>query len=108
MIENVQSTDAKMPFEGKGCWGYDNHKKKFVGVWIDTWSTSIMNCEGTFDEAKRTMNWESECYCPVMENNMKTRETCVLRADGSVHREFFANMGGQEMKMMELTYTRAK
>ena len=108
MVDNMHSTDAAMPFEGKGIWGFDNHKQKFVYSWIDSWSTSIMNGEGAWDKSKNTMSAVGECYCPVMKGNMKMRDVTVVKPNGTIHREFFSNMGGGEMKMMEIDYTRAK
>ncbi len=106
-IEQCKSTDPKMPFEGTCCTGYDNHKKKYVFSWIDNWSTGIMNGEGTMDKAGK-MTSEGECYCPMINGPRKMKIVCEIRADGSIHKEFFSYMDGKEMKGMEMTYTKAK
>src|SRR5581483_8176078 len=41
--------NGKVPFHGMGLAGYDNAKKKFVNIWIDEMSTSVMHTEGTKD-----------------------------------------------------------
>ena len=44
----------RRPFQGLGFTGYDNHPKKYVGVWIDNMTTSIMTSSGTFDAGGKT------------------------------------------------------
>ena len=45
-------------FTGKGLDSYDPAKKKFVGVWVDSMSTSPLTMEGTYDEGKKTLTME--------------------------------------------------
>ena len=40
------------PFQGIGFTGYDNMKKKYVGVWMDSMSTAMFTTEGTADAAQ--------------------------------------------------------
>jgi hypothetical protein len=42
-------------FTGRGFDSYDPHKKKYVGVWIDSMSTSPMTMEGTYDKDKKVL-----------------------------------------------------
>jgi hypothetical protein len=49
-----------MKFQGRGQWGYDPVKKKYVGVWVDSMSTTPMMMEGTYDKAKKTMTMFGE------------------------------------------------
>ena len=37
-----------MPFEGRQQLGYDQHKKKFVSTWIDSFGSWMSLSEGTF------------------------------------------------------------
>jgi len=46
---------AGMKFSGRGLDTYDSTKKKYVGVWADSMSTSPMHMEGTYDKEKKTM-----------------------------------------------------
>lgn len=50
-----------MPYIGTGCVGYDVAKKKFVGTWIDSMSTSIAMMEGERDAetGALVMRWEA-------------------------------------------------
>lgn len=40
------------PFKGRGHFGYDARKKKYVGVWIDNSTSSQSVMEGSFDKQK--------------------------------------------------------
>lgn len=42
-------------FSGRGLDSYDAGKKKYVGVWVDSMSTTPLVMEGTYDAAKKTM-----------------------------------------------------
>src|SRR5262245_15581474 len=43
------------PFHGKGFDSYDPASKKYVGTWIDSYLTSPLNFEGTYDEKAKTL-----------------------------------------------------
>ena len=47
-------------FQGKSLDSYDPAKKKYVGVWIDSMSTSPMFMEGTYDKDKKTLTMSGE------------------------------------------------
>ena len=101
-------SEDKTSWEGSGVWGYDNQKKKFVFSWVDTMSSGIMTGEGTYDKAKNTLTWESECYCPIREKKMPMREVIEFKTDGTIHSTAWTKEGGKDVKAMEMTYTRAK
>jgi len=44
-----------MKFSGRGLDSYDATKKKFVSVWVDSFSTSPMTLEGTYDKEKKEL-----------------------------------------------------
>ena len=93
------------PFVGMSIEGYDNVKKKFVSSWIDNMGTGIMNSEGTYDPASKTLTYFAE-YEPMP--GMKTKTRQVLKLTDKDHRtlEFFEDRGGKEVKTMEIGYTR--
>jgi hypothetical protein len=54
-VADFKSEMGGAPFEGHGVSGYDTVKKKYVGTWVDSMTTSMMSSEGTYDAAKKTM-----------------------------------------------------
>jgi len=94
-----------MECSGMGVDGYDNVKERFVSSWIDNMGTGIMNMEGSYDPAARTLTYKAE-YEPMP--GMKTRMRMALKVTDKDHRtlQFFEDRGGKEVKTMEIAYTR--
>jgi hypothetical protein len=52
---NFEGEFPGMKFSGRGFDTYDATKKKYIGVWMDSFSTTPLVTEGTYDEARKTM-----------------------------------------------------
>jgi hypothetical protein len=94
-------------FKGLEIAGYDNAKKKFVSSWIDNMGTGIMQSEGTYDPATKTLTYTSE-YEMMPGMKIKARELLKLVDRDHHTMEYYENRGGKEVKVMEITYTRQK
>ncbi|MGH7128795.1 MAG: DUF1579 domain-containing protein, partial [Planctomycetaceae bacterium] len=94
-------------FEGRGWTGYDNAKKKYVSVWIDSMGTGISQSEGQYDN-------ESGQFVEIGETTssmgtMKIKSvTKPMGDDKLLLTMYWVQDGGKEQKMMEVTYTRKK
>ena len=102
--------DGKMKnfeFKGMSIEGYDNVQQKFVSTWCDNMGTGIMTTSGTYDSATKTFTYNSEME---MMPGMKTNVREVLKIVDANHHNFewYENRGGQEVKTMEINYTRKK
>jgi hypothetical protein len=96
----------EMTFVGHGIEGYDNVKKKFVGSWIDNMGTGIMLSEGSYDPTTKTFTYTSEFEAvPGMKRQIRE----VIKVTDKDHHtlEWYENHGGQEVKTMEINYSRA-
>lgn len=60
LTSTFQGELAGAKFSGRGFDSFDAAKKKFVGVWMDSMSTSAMTLEGTFDKDTSTMTMSGE------------------------------------------------
>src|SRR5438067_11738656 len=97
----------EMTFKGQGTEGYDNVKKKFVGTWIDSMGTGVMMSEGDYDPATKTFTYTGEIeVMPGMKQ--KIREVVKLTDKDHMDFEWYEDRGGQEMKTMEINYTKKK
>jgi hypothetical protein len=96
-----------MTFKGMGVEGYDNVKKKFVGTWVDNMGTGIMMSEGNYDPATKTFTYTGE-YEALPGMKQQIRETLKITDKNHHLLEWFENRGGQEVKTMEIAYTRKK
>lgn len=98
-----------MPFEGRSIIGYDNLKKVFVSCWIDNMGTGMMNLEGKWDEATKTISFTGMMVDPMSGADTKVHENFTWIDNNKQKLEMFIVMpDGKEMKTMEILYTRAK
>jgi hypothetical protein len=90
-----------------GLMGYDNFKKKYSSIWIDSMSTGIMHMTGTYDAATKTWTAVGEDIDPSSGKTMKARDTLKIVSDSEQVMEMYRQpAGGKEFKMIEIQYTR--
>jgi hypothetical protein len=88
--------------------GYDNAKKKFVRAIIDNhFDTGILMFEGDYDSATKSITYNAEIETAPGQK-IKTRIRLKILDSDHYIEEFYENHGKQEVKVTELTYTRAK
>jgi len=104
----VTSTFMGKPFSGVSVSGYDKARKKFVGTWIDSMSTGIGRVEGTADASGKVITSQMTGTDPVTGKETRMRIVGRWEGDDKLVEEFHEKKGGKEVKMMEITYTRAK
>ena len=93
-------------FQGMGITGYDNAKKKYVGIWVDNMGTGIMSVEGTYDAKKQTLTEIGTSSSPT--GTMKMRMTSHYIDKDKFLFTMYLTIPNGERKLMEITYTRAK
>jgi len=92
-------------FEGVGLTGYDNQTKKYTSTWMDSMSTTLHVMEGTSND-DNTITQEGQYTCPIR-GEMKLRSvTKMVDQNTNIFEMYGTDKSGQEMKMMEITYTR--
>lgn len=60
----VEQRYKGMPFEGIGYAGCDNVQKRYVGTWMDTFGTSIMNSISVGRPTDKEIRSEAGCFEP--------------------------------------------
>ncbi len=109
MIDDTTSTMMGMPFKGMGVTGYDNLKQKFVGTWIDTMGTGVMQLEGSYDASTKTFTFMMELPDMTMTKYVASRMTDKwIDNDHHTSQMFTPGPDGKEAMMMEIHYTRSK
>ena len=80
-----------VPYNGRGSFGYDPAKGKFLGTWIDSLSPNLSVMEGDFDEASRsiTMRWEG----PDMTGTIVPQRSVNVMGEDSYTMTFFMGEG---------------
>jgi len=96
-----------MPFNGIGYTGYDNYKKQYVGMWMDTSSTAAMMSTGMADPAGKTMTFTGSMDNAMTGKTDQFKE--VMTMVDANHHNFEMWMPGPDGKMfktMEIAYSR--
>lgn len=97
------------PWEGTGYTGYDNIRKEYQSIWVDSMATGIMWAEGDYDDATQTLTLNGTGSCPLTgEAHHKVRsEWKLIDKDHTVYTAYSAGKDGKEFKGMEIHYTRS-
>jgi hypothetical protein len=107
LVTDFKSEMMGQPFEGHGVTGWDPAKKKFVGTWVDSMTTTLTTMESTYDPAaKRITGWMEA----PDETGKPTRTKLVTEykdADTRVFTMYMVN-DGKETPSMRITYKRRK
>ncbi len=99
------------PFEGRGQFGYDPIKKKYVGTWIDSMTPSLSVLEGSYDAKTKTMTFEGDGVDAATKTKFTQKMVTTMKDDGTRVFTLYMKMaptGDKEAKFMEITYTRRK
>jgi hypothetical protein len=111
VLSRFQGEFGGAAFEGRGQFGYDTLKKKYVGTWLDSMSPTLSVLEGSYDPKTKTMTYVGDGVDPNSKTKYTQRMVTTSKDDGS--RVFTLYMksdatGGNEVKFMEISYTKRK
>lgn len=97
-----------MPFKGSSVTGYDNAKKVYFSSWIDNMSTTMLNMEGTWDEATKSIQLKGKTLCAANGKECEMREVYKIVDDNNHVMEMYGPdmKTGKEFKNMEIKFTR--
>lgn len=105
--ERFKGEYGGMPFDGLGFTGYDNYKKKYTAIWMDSMGTMTMFLTGTADAARRTLSMSGTVDDFMAGKPTAIRSvTRIVDARQHVYEMYGLDPTGKEFKMMELVYTR--
>ncbi len=106
--ESFNGTFMGQPFSGIGYTGYDNVTGQYIGTWMDTASTAMMNSTGKAEDDK-TFTFSSTMPDPMTKKQVdfKTKVT-VTDKNHHMMEMWGPAPDGTQYKMMEINYTRKK
>ncbi|HMO12873.1 MAG TPA: DUF1579 domain-containing protein [Pirellulaceae bacterium] len=108
LISHFKGEMMGMKFEGSSQMSFNPQTKKYTGTWVDSMSPYAMSLEGTWDEQTKTLT-QVGTGMDESGNEMKMKMTNVHNDDGSrLFTMYMQDPGGNEMKAMEIHYTKAK
>jgi hypothetical protein len=96
-----------MPFEGIGYTGYDNYKKLYNAVWMDTMGTMMMVMTGSADASGKVITMTGTIDDIIRDKPVKVRTVSrTVNKDKITFEMYGPDEAGKESRMMEMTYTR--
>jgi hypothetical protein len=106
LMEEVTSSMMGIPFTGQVMMGYDNVTGKYWSTWTDSMSTGLMVSEGTCD-AQQVCSFTGSWNDPITKGPVTMRMTTRWTSPTTQVFEMYGpGKDGNEMKMMEMTYTK--
>ncbi len=109
LVSDYKGEVMGMPFNGHGQFGYDPHKKKYIGTWIDTFSPHLSVQEGTMDEKTKTLTMMSKGFDPMTGKESISKMVSTMIDHDHKTFQIFMPVEGKEdkwWKQMEIKYTR--
>lgn len=104
--EKVTGEMEGAPFEGLAIIGYDNIKKKYFSMWMDSMSTGFAAEEGTCDQSGKVLNLSGTHTDPTGQK-IKSRSVSKIINNNKLTAEMFHTYGDKpEFLAMEISYTR--
>ncbi len=105
---DFQGTLGPQKFQGRGLDGYDQKKKKYVGVWVDSVETAPMNFEGDYDPKTKLLVMTGESVGPDGTPQKFKNTTETKDKDHFTFRMYMVLPDGQEQLAFTIEYTRRK
>jgi hypothetical protein len=94
-------------FAGEGYWGYNTATGQYEGFWIDNASTTMQLEKGQVDDRGKVWEMHSQSVHPGSGQTLNKRSVITLVDDDNHRMEsFVTGPDGQEMRVMEIIYTR--
>ncbi|MCA9400171.1 MAG: DUF1579 domain-containing protein [Candidatus Omnitrophica bacterium] len=108
--QNVTGMSMGQPFKGKAIVGYNNQKRVYETIWIDSMSTGIMSADAVYDAQSKQLKEEGHYACPLMNTDKKPYKavTTFVGPDEFKYEMFTVDFSGEKFKTMEIVYHRVK
>ena len=107
-VEQVyKGTSMGMPFEGLGFTGYDNCQKKYVGTWMDSFGTGIMDSIGVGKPKPNEMNFAAKAIDPMGKPMNFDCKVKIQDRDHHTYEMWTKAPNGRRYRMMIVEYSRA-
>ena len=97
------------PFLGRGQFGYDAQKKKYVGTWIDSMTSSMSTMTGQFDKKTNALSFDTTQLDPATGKRVKAKNvTTYVSKDVREMKMMTEGEDGKWVTTMTIKYTRKK
>lgn len=94
------------PYSGVGITAYDNMRKRYQSMWMDSMGTGIFVMEGTASGDGKTITLKGHHAEPGGGQMTHRAVWKIIDSNTQTFDMYGSHHGGKEMKMMEMVYTR--
>jgi hypothetical protein len=106
-LEQVyKGTSMGMPFEGMGFTGFDNVRKRYVGIWMDTFGTGIMNSISTGEPTDDKIEFACEAIEPSGQKRIFDATVRIKGHDRHSYEMWTNGPNGKPYRVMFIDYER--
>lgn len=106
LVQHYSGSMMGQEFEGIGLTAYDNLQKQYVSTWVDNMGTAIMITKGNYDESGKVLTTMGELIDAATGAPVTVKSVSTTVSEDELRFEMFIIQGDQEMKNLEITYTR--
>lgn len=105
--QEYKSRAQRPKYQGLGALGYDNIRRVYTSVWLDTTSTSMHTASGSCDESGSVFTLEGVYQDPVTGKPVRCRSiTRIINRKKHTFELFKEDPDGKLFKTLEVIYTR--
>ncbi|WP_406695850.1 DUF1579 domain-containing protein [Singulisphaera sp. Ch08] len=108
MESDFQGDLGGFKFQGHGLDGYNQKKKKYVGVWVDSLETAPLHFEGDYDPKTKLMVMTGESIDADGKTQKFKNTTETKDKDHFTFRMYMIKPDGNEQLSFTVEYTRRK
>ncbi len=108
LASDFEGAVGEAKFRGHGLDGYDPQKKKYIGVWVDSWSSSPMHMEGNYDPKTKLLTMTGESTGPDGKPQKFKNTTETKDKDHFTFKMYMVQPDGKEELAFTIDYTRRK
>ena len=108
IANDFQGELGEIKFQGHGLDGYDQKKKKYVGVWVDSVSSAPLHFEGDYDPKSKLLVMTGETLGADGKPEKFKNTTETKDKDNFVFKMYMIQPDGKEELSFTIVYTRRK
>lgn len=95
------------PFHGGGMMGYNKVDQRFESTWADNMGTGMLFMTGQLSDGEKTLTLQGDYTNPMTKQKSIFKEITTI-SDKDHHKSaFYDVVDGKDVKIMEISYTRA-
>jgi hypothetical protein len=106
LVQHYAGSMMGQQFEGLGLTAYDNLGKQYVSTWVDNMGTGIMVTKGNYDASGKVLTTMGEVIDAATGAPVTVKSVSTTVSEDEHRFEMFIIQGDQEIKSLDITYTR--